>query len=1328
MLTYSGREGHPNLNLSPEEKRYYGQLFRAADPDGFGAVSGDVAVKFFEKTKLHADTLGQIWQIADAENRGFLTPAGFGVVLRLIGHAQAGQNPSIEIAAQSGPLPRFEGYPVPPLSAQNTGPPASPTQPAGAIRVPPLSPEKVSEYAALFEKSGAEGGILSGVTAKQIFERARLPNEVLGRIWNLADTKERGMLDTTEFVIAMHLLASFKSGAMRGVPQSLPAGLYEAASRKGIPRMSTGSRPSSAIPPQNTGLMQNRAQSPIARQQFGTPLSAQSTGDGWLVNPSDKTSFDSIFATIDRANRGFVTGDQAVEFFSNSRLPEETLAQIWDLSDINSEGQLNKDEFAVAMFLIRQQRGKQDGRTSLPATLPPALVPPSMRREQIPPSQTTAPVFDNAANATKPRSAAEDLFGLDALTSSPPRPAQAQERQMTGGSSNQTQRIASPQLAAPAQNTSATFKPFVPSSSFGQSIVPQATGMQTGSASLPRTVPASSSNQASDDLLGDADPEVSRKLTQETSELANLSNQVGTLSKQMQEVQGHRASTERELSQSSQQKRDFESRLSQLRSMYEKEVKDVKSLEERLATSRSDTRKLQQELAMVDGTYQDLKSQHTQITTALEADQRENASLKEKIRVVNSDIASLKPQIEKMNREARQHKGFVAINKKQLSTNEAEKDRLQGDLSTAVKEAEERERSTPVPSSTPGNVLSPAASIASQNTNPFFRRTTTSTSDVISASPGPRQQPPNDPHAAFDSVFGPPVARTPGASTPSAVKNETEPLSRAAGTPQRTSDTPISFKSPISHPNDAGVANQAFPSPPSSNSESSSLCNADPNGASKTAIEPGPASEPPAQDYFPQTSTHSPSVDESTRALPAAQKGSEDNQFGPPSTLRGIPGAFPGFDTPRVETPQAETPTPATSNEPVKAKAANDTFDDFFGGPARTRSSSDQAADFDQAFASLDTKNNNIEETQAPSSSEFPPIQEFEGDDSDDSSDDQQGFDDDFAPASSQPPQAEPVKLPTSTDVEAPANHLKPDQLPSRPTTSTTGEPPRIEAQTSPPAYDQSVSQDVSHFPPEFNGLLPSREDPTSPKEPPHSIPENYQAPGAKLSQQHTPDATDAFAPGSRTDIKTTQNGSAGDDFDAVFANVNMAPANQADDDEDQDELNDSFASASNHVEGFNPTFDSTVPPTIPPRPNGSSHEIQKPEKPATSNNDFYDFESSLSAAQPSPLPATQSANNQSHDWDAIFAGLDAPAPSAVTNMGTDQVNTPSFPPPPASTTKDASGRPAPGRALSTGTEHDDPILKRLTGMGWQREESLSALEKYDYNLDKAVDYLASKS
>lgn len=54
--------GAPNLNLTPEEKRVYGQLFRQADSDNVGVVTGEVAVKFFEKTRLDSRILGEVSQ------------------------------------------------------------------------------------------------------------------------------------------------------------------------------------------------------------------------------------------------------------------------------------------------------------------------------------------------------------------------------------------------------------------------------------------------------------------------------------------------------------------------------------------------------------------------------------------------------------------------------------------------------------------------------------------------------------------------------------------------------------------------------------------------------------------------------------------------------------------------------------------------------------------------------------------------------------------------------------------------------------------------------------------------------------------------------------------------------------------------------------------------------------------------------------------------------------------------------------------------------------------------------------------------------------------
>lgn len=50
----------PNLNLTPEEKRVFFQLFQAADTTNLGVITGEVAVPFFEKTRLPPEHLGLV--------------------------------------------------------------------------------------------------------------------------------------------------------------------------------------------------------------------------------------------------------------------------------------------------------------------------------------------------------------------------------------------------------------------------------------------------------------------------------------------------------------------------------------------------------------------------------------------------------------------------------------------------------------------------------------------------------------------------------------------------------------------------------------------------------------------------------------------------------------------------------------------------------------------------------------------------------------------------------------------------------------------------------------------------------------------------------------------------------------------------------------------------------------------------------------------------------------------------------------------------------------------------------------------------------------------
>ncbi|KAE8449707.1 hypothetical protein EG329_007482 [Mollisiaceae sp. DMI_Dod_QoI] len=1322
----------PNLNLTPEEKRLFGQLFRQADSDSVGVVTGEVAVKFFEKTRLEPRVLGEIWQIADKENRGFLTPTGFGVVLRLIAHAQAGRDPTPELALKPGPLPKFDGISgsapgVSPTIQPPPGPPPSALQPqasgSGPIRVPPLTPEKAGQYAALFEKSGASNGVLPGEQARSIFERSALPNEVLGRIWNLADTEQKGSLQVNEFVIAMHLLASFKVGALRALPNILPPGLYEAAARRPPSRQSSGAGAMSAIPRQFSGAA--RAGSPLSRpayapppQQF--PQNSGTTGD-WAITPADKAKFDNIYNDLDRTNRGFITGDEAVPFFSESKLPEEALAQIWDLADINSAGHLTRDEFAVAMYLIRQQRGKRDGRESLPATLPPNLIPPSMRNQVRPAPLATAPAFDAAP--TMPKSAAEDLFGLDALSSSPPLPppmAQAPQstggsgsfgvhRQVTGDPFGGPMTPTSPAQISPQHST--LFKPFVPSSTFGQGLTHQGTGGSNSSGpSLQRSFQPQSSS-ATEDLLGDNDPEISKKLTNETTELANLSNQVGNLSKQMQDVQGQRATSQNELNQASTKKHEFETRLVQLRSLYEQEVKDVKSLEERLATSRSETKKLQTDIAMLEGTYADLQTQHRQIVTALQADQQENANLKERMRVVNAEIAQMKPTLEKLRSDARQQKGLVAINKKQLATNEGERDKLKAeaeDLNRSIKEDTET-LAAAAKIQSPPQVASPALSTMSAN-NPFFRRHPSSgdiPTSPFAASPAASQH--ND--RSFENVFGPSFATTTnepppptsfkaeGARSPSVGSATAAPVRQQTtggsgfhtpSPPTQTSrEIPSVSEQPPPPPESRQISSSFLPFPSHDDSVTSSRQVSAPNSRSG---EGSTGADTPTN-YMGMTPTGSSAAGptETTRAVsPGVDRKSNASPTGLEAPQDVIPGAFPADSNSKV----VATPTGGST---LSEQAAADPFA-LNKPPERTGTAKD---DFDAAFAGFGNTAKTQERSHTGNSSasgsanvagfnkEFPPIAELENDDESDSNEEGGGFDDDFAPAS--PGHGRKSSGNQAPIASQPTNTLN-DTLAVRPTVNTQtsaqsigSNPPPPNAQASPPAYNKAVSAaDQAHSQAQqYIGLLPSREVPTP------TSPEQTSSTATGQTPFNVPQVSSQPVPPAKIPFD--------DDFDD-FDDLEDAKEGSADDD---------FANISNHdrsgLDDFNPMFDS------PPASKGQEHSTQS--NGFGGSNAFGDFTQSPVTSQP---PLAAQAVNDSHDWDAIFAGLDEPAPAPAEPPKTEPAQ-----PLNNGTSTAAPERPQIGRALTEAGVHDDPILKNLTGMGYPRNDALAALEKYDYNLEK---------
>lgn len=191
-----------------------------------------------------------------------------------------------------------------------------------------------------------------GERARATFVRSNLPPGFLQTIWNLADTRKSGSLNQTEFIIAMFYIERAMKGKTN-LPISLPANVYASATGRSVP-------PS---PLARNNTLQVHSPPPVPMRSPVFKGATRATVD---IAPEEYTKYKTFFHQLDTDQSGYVSGADAVVFFRHSKLPESDLARIWDLADTNSTGQLNEQEFAMAMHMINRRVSGGDIPNSLP--------------------------------------------------------------------------------------------------------------------------------------------------------------------------------------------------------------------------------------------------------------------------------------------------------------------------------------------------------------------------------------------------------------------------------------------------------------------------------------------------------------------------------------------------------------------------------------------------------------------------------------------------------------------------------------------------------------------------------------------------------------------------------------------------------------------------------------------------------------------------------------------------------------------------------------------------------------------------------------------------
>lgn len=493
------------VGLTPDEKKLYSQLFKQLDPENTGIITGDKARTTFEKSGLLPPILGEIWQMADPKNLGFLTQFGFCLAMRLIGYTQHGKHPLAALAQLPGPLPKFADLVLHPppvggaLPSQSTNSSFMGTQPLALIPqntatgqfkpqepLGAVPPADVAKFTQLFTKTvGAPQGYLDGGQARDIFIKAKLPTATLGQIWNLVDRSNLGKLNLYGFVIAMYLIQQLLSGQIKQLPPFLPESLWQLVGDPGASRVVS----QALVALNNTTLVHGHPQtSPQAGRQpsqASTVTSTTGATEDWVASPHQVQQYNQIFTNLDKNKTGQLLPDQVVLYLVGSKLPQLELAAIWDLADIQNTGVFSRTEFALAVFLVQKSLAGEKLPNIVPDLLLKSLTTyQNQVQHTAPPMQLPPPAPAGAAGATggvpstllppplnKPKSAMDDLVDIFAL------PSNSRQASVAPDPADLTPALAD--MPRVRSNLTGSFKP---TSSFGQQLMGESGSVDAGHA------------------------------------------------------------------------------------------------------------------------------------------------------------------------------------------------------------------------------------------------------------------------------------------------------------------------------------------------------------------------------------------------------------------------------------------------------------------------------------------------------------------------------------------------------------------------------------------------------------------------------------------------------------------------------------------------------------------------------------------------------------------------------------------------------------------------------------------------------------------------------
>ncbi|XP_026472159.1 intersectin-1 isoform X2 [Ctenocephalides felis] len=371
--------------ITAREMARYNEQFKSLQPVG-GVVTGAQAKGFLLQSQLPPAILGQIWTLSDTDADGKMDINEFSIACKLINLKLRG----FEIP-KTLPLAMVKSLSMQTNTPTNAQPVVN-TMPAPMLRmsslgqIDPLGTMNTLNQRHLMSASTSNVADLNhGLPLDNNFTGGMPVNQTLGGVP----------------LIPSAPLANAASLINTAAPLVNTAPLLNTAPLVNTPPVI----PPGVVTPPNQLISPVITQQPVAKpvgvvERSGSISSIDSPAHlEWAVPQQIKLKYTQVFNSMDRTRSGFLSGPQARNIMVQTKLPQNVLASIWSLSDMDNDGKLGCDEFVLAMFLCDQALAGE----KVPSVLPSSLIPPTFKRTLL--SRHNSLVGQTASATGSPSSA-----------------------------------------------------------------------------------------------------------------------------------------------------------------------------------------------------------------------------------------------------------------------------------------------------------------------------------------------------------------------------------------------------------------------------------------------------------------------------------------------------------------------------------------------------------------------------------------------------------------------------------------------------------------------------------------------------------------------------------------------------------------------------------------------------------------------------------------------------------------------------------------------------------------------------------------------------------